>query len=827
VVNRRIFMRSAISVATTAAGSVPRIRALGRGRDGRPFGWGDAANRSEVEHAVAAVGGSPIALQVTRPLSAGGKFLAAAWGSNLDSRADLWLLNGTLTDARRLAVLPGGAWAPSFSPDRRRLAALTLVKPGRVGLAVWDLQRNTHRVFSRSNVEVFLARFRDSGSAYAAPTGALEVPRQYLWLDDASILFVDHGPGLQMSRLSVSSLPVAARELRGVTQQGGRAVRVWDDESATCGAGARLRRLSCESGEITELYDGDVRGVSLSPDRRWLALVVGTKNIAPIPDQPMTWQLSATTPFDDSMVHLRVAVLNLSNPGSAKDIPAVSEVGNVPPSRLPLWSVDSTRFAMPVRMTDSDRPSTGSDAVWEVTAGAWSARKWAASSALDAELVAALLTTEGLNTSGLIRGRPQSKRPRDYTGAGQILGGAWRCGQGRVMFWESPSLTLISTAETTPVAGEFVSVQPSIVAGGSSKTIAVRSDGKTVVITERSGKICRIDDLAVEPQWKLLAVNAAAVSLIYKDDNASGTDLMLAAPRAPTRRSSLTFNSYFGSVLRPKRRFLAHSFPDGSVRHGVLQLPVGHRYGARHPVIIWAYPNWKPSLNDSLTLGNSLANVIYPVQYLLTKGFAFFHAPFPIQGDLSDHPMKAAVSAVRPWLDVLDRQPEILAGEYGFFGHSDAGYVGLALEASTRKFKAIVAWDTFPEIGFDNLHSSADDVALNCAANVIQRSRKYYEDPTQPYTPQPSPPWKNPGRYIRNEPLFNLSGASTPLLLVEGDFDVDPREMEEVFSILYGQGVPVELAYYWGEGHVFRSPGNILDSWLRTEKFFKRYLTMQ
>ena len=527
------------------------------------------------------------------------------------------------------------------------------------------------------------------------------------------------------------------------------------------------------------------------------------------------------------MVSLKVVVLDLSDLGRAKDIPGVSEVGNVPPSRLPLWSVDSTRFAIPVRMTDSDRPSTGDDAVWEVAARARTARKWAASSALDAELVAALLTTEGLNTSRLILGRPQSMRPRDYAGAGQILGGAWRCGPGRVMFWESPSLTLIAAAETTPVAGRFASVQPPIVAGGSSKTIAVRGDGKTVVITERSGKICRIDGVAVEPQWKLLAVNAATVSLVYKDDKAGGTDLMLAAPRARTRRSSLTFNTYFGGVLRPKRRLLAQSFPDGSVRHGVLQLPVGHRCGARHPVIIWAYPNWKPSLNDSLTLGNSFTSVIYPVQYLLTKGFAFFHAPFPIQGNLSDYPMKAAVNAVRPWLDVLDRQPEMLPGEYGFFGHSDAGYVGLALEALTQRFKAIVAWDTFPEIGFDNLHSSANDVALNCAANLIQSSRKYYEDPTQPYTPRPSPPWKNPGRYIRNEPLFNLSGASTPLLLVEGEFDVDPREMEEVFSILYGQGIPVELAYYWGEGHVFRSPGNIHDSWLRTEKFFKRYLTMQ
>lgn len=46
-------------------------------------------------------------------------------------------------------------------------------------------------------------------------------------------------------------------------------------------------------------------------------------------------------------------------------------------------------------------------------------------------------------------------------------------------------------------------------------------------------------------------------------------------------------------------------------------------------------------------------------------------------------------------------------------------------------------------------------------------------------------------------------------------------------SILYGRGVPVELAYYWGEGHVLGSPGNIHDSWLRTEGFFAKYLRMR
>lgn len=254
-------------------------------------------------------------------------------------------------------------------------------------------------------------------------------------------------------------------------------------------------------------------------------------------------------------------------------------------------------------------------------------------------------------------------------------------------------------------------------------------------------------------------------------------------------------------------------------------LPTGHKRGQRHPVIVWAYPDSPPSASDPFLQPNNYFSVIYPVQYLLAQGFAFLQAPFPTDAKRNREPMHAAVAAVLPWLDVLAGEQEVLPGEFGFFGHSFAGYVALALEALTNRFKAIVAWNTFPEIGFDVLHSWLGDIALNCAGTVIQGDRMYYEDPRAPYAPSPVPPWKNSGKYIRNDPLFNLGRASTPLLLIEGEFDSDPREMEEVYSILRGRGVPVELAYYWGEDHVLANPANIRDSWLRTEAFFDKHIS--
>lgn len=824
MINRRDFIRSAVSTATMAGASAMRMPAYSGWTHGRPFSWSDAANRTNVEHAVIAGDGNAVALQVARPLSAGGKFLGPAWTSLLDSRADLWMLDEKLAHARPFALLPGGAWSPWFSPDGKRLSALTLVGPGRVGVVVWELSRGTYRILSEPNVEIFLAKFRTGQNAYGAPTDYLQVPRQYLWLDENSILLVDRGTTPPLGLLTISSLSSTVEANRQRTQKGLTSVRVWDERSPTCGATSRLVKMAVDTGKIDTLLHGDVRGVSLSPSRRWLAVMMATRNIPPVPDRPMRWPLLATSGGDDAMVELKLMLLDLTLPISAQEIAGVIAVGNVAPSRLPQWSADSSRVAVPVRTTYSDAPSTGNDNVWEFTLGTASAQKWAASSALDAELLATLLTTEGLNTKAVLDRRPQNIRPEAYGNlVGQIKGGAWCCTPRQVMFWNAPTLTLISCAGIRTLPHQFTSVQPPVLDDFGSRTVAVRADGRNCLITAWDNKYC-LDVLSTEPQWNILAINPRGSSVIYKNEADSGSFLIIARPGKRTRKSPLTFNTYFRGVARPRRRMLTCTFPDGSVRSGLLQLPIGHRPGDRHPVIVWAYPNSAPTISGSLSRVNSLDSVIYPVQYLLTQGFAFFQAPFPIRGTHSFQPMQAAVDAVIPWLDVLARQPEIVSECYGFFGHSNAGYVALALEAMTNRFRAIVAWATFPELGYDTLHSFADDSALNCAANIMQADRALYEDPTQPYTPQPAPPWRRPIEYIRNDPLFRLQQASTPLLLVEGEFDDDPREMEQVYSILYGSGVPVELAYYWGEDHVFASPGNIYDCWLRTERFLRQYL---
>jgi dipeptidyl aminopeptidase/acylaminoacyl peptidase len=221
---------------------------------------------------------------------------------------------------------------------------------------------------------------------------------------------------------------------------------------------------------------------------------------------------------------------------------------------------------------------------------------------------------------------------------------------------------------------------------------------------------------------------------------------------------------------------------------------------------------------------NHLYSIFFPIQLLLANGFAIFQAELPVpNGGPTGDPVDMIAEEVLPCLDVLDRQPEVSAGKIGFYGHSNGGYAALALATKTRRFKAVVAAATFPDPSYTTLVSSPLAKPLACAGYMQQSERWYYEAPTQPYSMRAAP-WEDQARYRRNSPLHQLKDSSTPVLLIEGEFDSTPDVMEAAYTTLLGNGVPVELAFYWGEGHVLGSPANIRDAWERIVKWYEMYL---
>jgi dipeptidyl aminopeptidase/acylaminoacyl peptidase len=74
---------------------------------------------------------------------------------------------------------------------------------------------------------------------------------------------------------------------------------------------------------------------------------------------------------------------------------------------------------------------------------------------------------------------------------------------------------------------------------------------------------------------------------------------------------------------------------------------------------------------------------------------------------------------------------------------------------------------------------------------------------------------------VANSPLMQAGKITTPLLLVQGEFDsMSAAEAERMFSALYRQDKDAELVVYAGEGHVFASPGVIRDYFQRLFAWF-------
>ncbi|WP_202839120.1 alpha/beta hydrolase family protein [Luteimonas saliphila] len=475
-------------------------------------------------------------------------------------------------------------------------------------------------------------------------------------------------------------------------------------------------------------------------------------------------------------------------------------------------------------MSYSSLPSTGDDACWEVDIATRSVRHWSALSVADAEYIAALVAaTPAADVDAVVNGRQALADPPMGMGGGQVMARAWMLAPGLVSSWAGETLSLAQGSEVRVLSDACATVaSPVAMRNGGQLIVVTRKDGRFEAIRVHDGQH-RVHTLEMPATASLLSATVDGRVWCRLDAN-DGSWLYVAGRDASDVTSPLVLNRHLAEIRRPRAREVERTSSDGKRLTGVLMTPTSTPAGTRSPVILWAYPNSVPRLDGWLSRLNDDSAITYPFQYLLAQGFAVFQAPLPMldRPDAAE-PLDYVSGLILPWLGVLDQQPEVQAGQYGFWGHSDAGYVALALLATTDRFKAIAAASTFPDLAATLYSARLPFQTLDCAAHLIQTDRWYYEADTQRYRVGGSL-WRNTERFVRNSALFRLEHATTPTLLMVGEYDAVPRSMEQVYSVLHGKGVPVELAYYWGEGHMISSPENLHDLWTRSEQFFRRNL---
>lgn len=803
-----------------AGGTPGVVRGAGLDADGRrAYAWADALLRAEVNAAEVSPNGD-IALVIIRPLGAQGTHFGNA-RTAIAKRGEVWLCNAGLSTCRKLELEERWVWAPMFSPGGRQLAALTTGGDGRVGLAVWDVATGTVRRHERVNIDIY-GVLRTAQRQEQAPFGFGASPLQFAWVGEDRILFLASGAEETQFELDGPSSAATYGRLRGRAFDGETSVRVWSPEAEGCFAGRQLMWMDPVSGETTSLYTGDIRGVSLSGDARWAAIMRADGRPALDPEARQNAPLRSLGHFDDPMVSCSLACVRLDD-GASFDVPDLAAVGSLPPSRLPVWSHDARRVAVATRSTYSPAASTGDDACWEVEVETRTTRRWPAASAADAEFIAALVASnEAEVVERVVEGRtPVVDPPIGYVG--QMRAGFWPLLPGTVSKWVGDTLSLVRGTEEH-LLGDACSAVTSPVAlpDGGHLLVAARHDGHVDAIT-LSGGAPRTRTIEL-PQHASVLCAAADGQVLCRQDAEDASWLHVSSAGGPAVASPFVLNRHLAEVRRPQAREIERILPDGTRQTGILLTPTARPAAGPAPVIVWAYPDSAPSLTGWMTRVNHSTAVIYPFQHLLAQGFAVFQAPLPMTARADDtDPLDYVSASILPWLDILDRQPEVEAGQYGFWGHSDAGYAGLALAATTDRFKAIAVASTFPDLAATLYSANMSLQPLACAPHVIQANRFYYEAEDQRYRVGGSL-WRNRERFIQNSALFRLEQAVTPTLLLVGEYDASPRSMEQVYSVLHGKGVPVELAYYWGEGHVITSRGNLHDLWTRSEGFFRRHL---
>jgi dipeptidyl aminopeptidase/acylaminoacyl peptidase len=267
---------------------------------------------------------------------------------------------------------------------------------------------------------------------------------------------------------------------------------------------------------------------------------------------------------------------------------------------------------------------------------------------------------------------------------------------------------------------------------------------------------------------------------------------------------------------------VAHTGPNGEPLRSWLLLP-RQAPGRAPPLIVVPYLG---TVYASSPLNRLLADgPVPPEAALVGHGYAVLMPSLPaVRGGagpgvgLADRLLQIVTAATRQSNLKGAFDPERLA----LWGHSFGGYNVLSVVTETNRFKAAIALAAPSDLlslhgTFDPGHRAFPDTGLATPWQTGWVESLQGE--------MQRPPWDDLERYARNTPVLHADRITTPLMLVHGDQDMFAiGQAEQMFSSLYRQDKDAVLVTYWGEKHIYASPGNLRDLYARTFSWFDRHL---
>lgn len=282
-----------------------------------------------------------------------------------------------------------------------------------------------------------------------------------------------------------------------------------------------------------------------------------------------------------------------------------------------------------------------------------------------------------------------------------------------------------------------------------------------------------------------------------------------------TTRTLAWINRRFATIDIPKAVPVTHAGPNGeALTSWVLLPPQGADPRHPPPLIValylgYTYPS-SPAAELVLTVPGEAEAL------LASHGYAVLVPSLAIRKP-SNGPADRLAEQVLAIVDKAAAQPD-LAGAFdptrlGLWGHSFGAYSTLAVITQTDRFKAAVAQSSQSDL--ISMHGTFIGGGAIYADEGVSTpfSAGWTEDLQGDMR---APPFADPDRYVRNSPVLQAGHIHTPLMLMHGDLDnMSLGQAQEMFSALYRQNKDAVLVTYWGEPHIFQSPGTLRDIYAR------------
>lgn len=722
-----------------------------------------------------------------------------------------------------------GYWLGTLSPAGTKLSVFSL-RGERLRAGIYDFTRRRLRWLSLT----------PNYASRSADDPFVEGPQ---WVSEDQLLFSGLRQGEIPSILGRQAYAIRAERRWRSALIGQRSTSSIDSGRSNLAATvansrASLLLVDLARGTQRTLADGIFQALRLSPDRHWVAALESSRLRQPDPAHPSggdRWQRSLVviSLVDPRIQHRPCGTcdvipdsLQWSEDGSQLIFASTENYGSstqtFPNAAIRSFDLGTGRVAE----LNSDRLTIQARPWYLSSCGLSSGRSAVSPMGHGAALCGVDRETGARRWRHLIEGQPPAdiaNAPADLDsyavaidGQGLLVGGAgdlWRLGSGGAMNLTtdiaepvSPWLegqTLATLSAEVRMTGQSLRRDDVVLLGTNSVRRFSPASGMTPA-------------LPVPDDSELLAISRTGRLALFRRGSEISSLIAVMADHAEVRIHEI--NRFLDDVQSPRLVQIESRYAGASFQN-CLMIPQSATNYRNLPVIVDIYPRG----NSTSCTDGAPSYGLFSKQHLVAQGYLVLEVAATEDALRQGSDPAANVGPlVDAAVDATLREGYGSADRLAVWGFSDGMHLTLRLLASTDRFRA-----AFVGSGVSDYSSHFGTQPLSAQLETLPavlQNMSAYEFGIGRYG-LGATPWSAPEAFAHYSPVRSADAIHTPLLIMQGDFDVFPiGQSQQLFATLYRLGRPARYVTFWGEAHEPASPGNVRVWWQEISAWFDEYL---